>query len=147
MSTWNIEKSILSFTCDKVLTPDFKLLLESVTGNTKTMKCLGIDPGAILEPLLPGDFHKQQEKNARVAVMCQVRVQALLSIHSRSPEMSSYFIQRRKFKPRDTIGLPKVTQGESSKVWDTGKSPRYSPLLLLPADLGRLPHGPGFPVT
>lgn len=62
MSTWNIEKSVLSFTCDKVLTPDFKLLVESVTGNIKTMKCLDIGPGVILEPLLPGDFHKQQEK-------------------------------------------------------------------------------------
>lgn len=69
----------------------------------------------------------------------------LLSVLSRSPATSSYFIHMRKLEPRETIDLPKVTQEESSKV-RTGKASKAEPLLL-PVEMGRLPQGPGFTVT
>lgn len=53
--------------------------------------------------------------------MCQVGILVILSVLSRSPSTSSYFIHMREFKPRETTDLPKVTQGENSKV-RTGKA-------------------------
>lgn len=48
--------------------------------------------------------------------MCQVGILVIPSVLSRSPVTSSYFIHVREFKPRETTDLPKVTQGENSKV-------------------------------
>lgn len=49
----------------------------------------------------------------------------------------------RKLKPRKTINLPKVTQGENTKVWVKSEASTTSSLLL-PVEMGNLSHNLGF---
>ena len=76
--------------------------------------------------LLSPGAHVLERENSWVVAMCQVRKLVSLSVFPRNPAICPSFIQR-KLVPRETTGLPKITQQESSRVRLTGKASEEAP--------------------